>query len=357
MKKVLFSLGVLGLFSNADAMQPDQQVHAGPFSNAGALSVGHIGTVQANTDIDEFTNPAKPIMSHNLSSKEKDYIYIAGKTLFIGKDVVVLTKSCLDQYDNIREVERVVFEQGSKLERIDDEAFADMNVEEVNIPNSVRELGDRCFEDCKRLMRITFGTGSRLERIRDKVLSGTNVEEVSIPDSVEVLGDRCFYGCKSLRRIRFGTDSRLERVGAEAFSTEDVTIFAHDNILDIIQNSDLVRYNNLKQHLSALTDMPIDLVELLPDCPLIFLWTQDGIDNCLLVIRAGVQTIRGKFSHCIVFEEGSQLQSVEKEQLENVKQIYLLGRPNWPQEVWDKLPVQPIKLYPDTTPDVDATGE
>ena len=206
-------------------------------------------------------------------------------------------------------------------------------------------------------MRITFGTGSKLERIGKLAFCRTSVEEVSIPDSVVELGDRCFYGCKSLRRIRFGTGSRLERVGAEAFSTGDDTISAPDDILNIIQRSDLMRYNNLKQHLSALTRMPIDLVELLPDCPIIFLLTKDGIDNCLLVIRAGVQTIYGKFSHCIVFEEGSQLQSVKKEQWENVEQIYLLGRPNWSQEVWDQLPVKPIKLYPDTTPDVDAASE
>ena len=32
MKKVLFSLGVLGLFANADAMQPDQQGNTTNFS-------------------------------------------------------------------------------------------------------------------------------------------------------------------------------------------------------------------------------------------------------------------------------------------------------------------------------------
>ena len=49
MKKVLFSLGVMGLFANADAMQLDQQTHDSPFQQRDPLSVRHIGRVQANT--------------------------------------------------------------------------------------------------------------------------------------------------------------------------------------------------------------------------------------------------------------------------------------------------------------------
>ena len=44
-------------------------------------------------------------------------------------------------------------------------------------------------------------------------LANTNVERVSIPDSVREICDKCFYRCGSLRRVTFGFCSCLERLG------------------------------------------------------------------------------------------------------------------------------------------------
>ena len=217
MKKVLFSLSVLGLFANADAMQPDQQTHAAPISQPAPLSVGHIGTVQAHTDIDEFKKRKQPIMSHNLSSKNKDYTYTAGNTLFIGKDVRVLTKSCLDQHANVSGVKRVVFEPGSKLERIDDEAFARMNIEEVSIPDSVRELGSACFLECESLKSVTFGAESALTLISPFAFARTNIISLNIPNGVRELGHNCFKWCESLKSVTFGNGSALMLIPPFAF--------------------------------------------------------------------------------------------------------------------------------------------
>ena len=43
------------------------------------------------------------------------------------------------------------------------------------------------------------------------------MEEVSIPDGVRELCDDCFSGCGSLRRVNFGSSSSLERIGVECF--------------------------------------------------------------------------------------------------------------------------------------------
>ena len=252
---------------------------------------------------------------------------------------------------------RVTFGSVSQLERIGGGSFEYTNIESVAIPDSVIELRSMCFVECQNLRRVTFGSASRLKCIGRIVFYHTSIESLDIPDSVVELCEECFYGCASLRRITFGAGSRLERVGVDAYRM-DVNVSAPDDIYDIIQHSDLVRYNNLKQYLSALTGMPIDSVQISRDEPEISLWIQNmrGYDY-LLIVRAGVQTIHCDLPSCVIFEEGSQLQSVEKERWEFVKQIYLLGRPNWSQEVWDQLPMKPIKLYPDTTADVDAASE
>ena len=267
----------------------------------------------------------------------------------IPDSVVELDDGCFYECSSLRSV---IF--GTDLECIRNSAFYKTRIEEVSIPDGVVELCDGCFSGCESLRSVIFGLDSKLECIGPKTFASTNIESLIIPDSVIELYHHCFDGT-SLRSITFGSGSRLEYVGAEAFSTEEVTISAPDNILDIIQHSDLVRYNNLRQHISALTGMPIDSIHVSNDG---YTWDLDD-SNCVILVPANLSNMHDIFQWpaWIVFEEGSQLQYIDKFTCRLVKQIYLLGRPNWPQEVWDQLPVKPIKLYPDTTPDVDAASE
>ena len=146
-------------------------------------------------------------------------------------------------------IHRVTFGPSSKLERIGVEAFAAIvdyrgnrkqcPIEEISIPDSVRELCDRCFYGCSNLRRVTFGHSSSLERIGAKAFSGdgsdTNniracpIEEITIPDSVRELCDRCFYGCSNLSRVTFGPSSSLEKLGAGWIHGTRVTLTSIPN--------------------------------------------------------------------------------------------------------------------------------
>ena len=130
---------------------------------------------------------------------------------------------------------RVTFAQPSSVERIGVYAFARKSsgnvtaccIEEIEIPNRVRELCDRCFYGCWSLRRVTFAQPSSVERIGVEAFSCEKnpgeftavccIEEIEIPDSVRELCDRCFYRCSSLRRVIFGASSSLERIGVDAF--------------------------------------------------------------------------------------------------------------------------------------------
>ena len=123
-------------------------------------------------------------------------------------------------------LDSVTFGPSSSLERIGVEAFADIwdeygehyfcNIEDISIPDSVRELCDRCFRGCRSLRRVNFGPSSSLERIGVSCFEDSGVEEVSIPDGVRELCDNCFKGCKNLRRVTFGCSS-LKRIGSACF--------------------------------------------------------------------------------------------------------------------------------------------
>ena len=45
----------------------------------------------------------------------------------------------------------------------------------------------------------------------------SGVEEVAVPDSVRELCDGCFRWCEQLRSMTFGPSTSLERIGIEAF--------------------------------------------------------------------------------------------------------------------------------------------
>ena len=88
----------------------------------------------------------------------------------------------------------------------------------VVIPDSVRELCDRCFYGCKHLHHVQFGPSSSVERIGVEWITGTEVHEVNIPDGVREVCGRCFFECKSLARVTFGSSSAVTRIGVEAFT-------------------------------------------------------------------------------------------------------------------------------------------
>ena len=73
---------------------------------------------------------------------------------------------------------------------------------------------------------MIFGPSSSLERIGVGCFEGSEVEEVSIPDGVRELCNGCFAWCQSLRRVTFGSSSSLELVGTQCFDSH-VEICGH----------------------------------------------------------------------------------------------------------------------------------
>jgi hypothetical protein len=167
----------------------------------------------------------------------------------------------------------VTFESGSRLERIEEFAFASTRLKSIKIPGSVTSHGvsafdgrylnsvsvspanvrfrvrEHCLEDFdgskiyvffgsrhsivipssvvvldklsfykrRSLESVTFESGSRLERIEDSAFSESGLRSIVIPSSVIVLGRCSFLRCKSLHSVTFESGSRSERIEMMAF--------------------------------------------------------------------------------------------------------------------------------------------
>jgi hypothetical protein len=89
----------------------------------------------------------------------------------------------------------------------------------IVVGKTIRVLGKSCFEDCRHLERIDFESGSELERIDAAALRDcVSLEIIDIPSSVTILGDSSFEGCRELESCLIANNSRLIAIGAEAFA-------------------------------------------------------------------------------------------------------------------------------------------
>ena len=111
-------------------------------------------------------------------------------------------------------LEKVSFATKS-LQRIGDGAFSMTGIREINLPDSVIQIGANCFYRCGNLRKFTFPDGVQV--IESCVLGEcTNLQEVVLPENAERICDHAFFSCEKLKEVEV-PDSVTE-IGAYAFA-------------------------------------------------------------------------------------------------------------------------------------------
>ena len=91
----------------------------------------------------------------------------------------------------------------------------------LSIPNSVKTIGLRAFDQCVNLQNIDLGEG--VETFKDSVFQGCAVTELVIPASVKKIGYGVFNFCTSLKKVTFeGLPPESE---AAFYGTADVVAY------------------------------------------------------------------------------------------------------------------------------------
>jgi hypothetical protein len=152
--------------------------------------------------------------------EERAFLRCTLRSIVIPSSVVVLGKESFEVRGSL---EPVIFESGSRLERIKARAFYESASRSIVIPSSVIVLGKLSFYKCRSLESVTFESGSRLERIKQYAFAESGLKSIEIPSSVVFLGLFSFHKCESLELVTFESDCRLERIDQSMFADSRVS--------------------------------------------------------------------------------------------------------------------------------------
>jgi hypothetical protein len=126
-------------------------------------------------------------------------------------------------------IEKVLFENGSRLREIGSRAFAQTaQLRIYEVPESVEIIGDQCFEDCFRMETIEFIGSSRLKRIGDRAFPGcTMLRSITIPALTEETDGSAFVDCPPSNFSPFGSLDILLLLTEPLCPTKVVSAFDH----------------------------------------------------------------------------------------------------------------------------------
>ena len=97
---------------------------------------------------------------------------------------------------------------------INDWAFSNSLVKEVELPSTLRSFGDRVFDSCRNLLKISIPEG--VEELTFSLFRGcSSLWQVTLPQSLIQIGTASFEYCRSLKTIII--PKNVKEIGSSAF--------------------------------------------------------------------------------------------------------------------------------------------
>ena len=90
----------------------------------------------------------------------------------------------------------------------------------VSIPESIINIGQYAFNNCRGIIEVIFADNSRLQTIESSAFSHcTELQNITIPKTVTNISSLAFLACENLESVTFEAGSQLETIGNNAFDS------------------------------------------------------------------------------------------------------------------------------------------
>lgn len=133
-------------------------------------------------------------------------------------------------YEVSGDLKKIVIPEGT-TEILDYDFYDIPYLEEIELPKSLRSIGDWAFMECTNLKRVSIPYDSELSWIGQSAFEGCeSLEDFTFPDNLLRIQDKAFYNCKSLDSITL--PASLADIGRQAFE-------GCDNLSDVEFSGDL----------------------------------------------------------------------------------------------------------------------
>lgn len=139
----------------------------------------------------------------------------AGKSITIPKTVdyqgskYEVTSIAENSFRSNNEINSIQFPSDSKIQLIDKNAFFDSSLGTIEIPATVKRIGNRAFYNCYNLRVIKMPVESKLESIGKEAFNATKLINISIPSNVTELDEGWCFGAKNLTNVEILPNNKI----------------------------------------------------------------------------------------------------------------------------------------------------
>lgn len=139
--------------------------------------------------------------------------------------------------------------KGVAVTYIEEDGFSALTkLTSINIPSSVKKIGDYAFSYCEKLGSIGFQSGSQLQSIGEAAFKGcVALTSVKIPASVMEIEKLAFYGCSELNGIYFDDESNWYQRYLSGTGTAVSVADTHQNANILINNANISYYKHIEE--------------------------------------------------------------------------------------------------------------
>ena len=119
-------------------------------------------------------------------------------------------------------LEAITFDEGSQLQELGKQAFGTTCLNEIDLPEGLKTIGQDAFYDSRYLKRV--GLSSTIDSIGPRAFAGSTqvLTDITLNEGIRAIADEAFYSNRALKKIVL--PASLQTIGSSTFNSVDTVV-------------------------------------------------------------------------------------------------------------------------------------